>query len=486
MAALAAEDTDPGSPTSLLADHRTESPQGGSPRARPVQPPPLPSGTLAALDQIPDVEADTLSGMVALAEGASAFILEARHTPADQSGSKPEPQRVAVKLARTKEGMIKADVEAEVRLLYTLSRLEGADEAAAAAAAERGDGNESGSGSEAAAGTNDGRAYVVKFLGSGFHHDGRRFLILELCASTLEQLLNVAVLPNNGGWMQKMRGGDRRQDNSIGGRSGGPPVVSLSRALKIGFELTLALQWLHTAAIPGCCVVHRDIKPSNIGLTSTGSVRLLDLGLARVVPRTTLDHSADEFAAADGGEEGGEKLKEVSMYFLNNQRKVQWKSRPRRSTPEIQLAMFQSRAQSWYNRHPQCADDVALHAAWTSIEPIAKRLFDRKTILFGGNITRIELMKALQTDRDLATVLQIPQVLNWKAGDQQSMDVRGTFERVFELMDSEGNQSISVENFLEYTTDPHRSGIETGTDCMCQSVYVVRTRWEWRFWPPCC
>ena len=302
---LAAEDTDPGSPTSLLADHRTESSEGSSPRARPVQPPPLPSGTLAALDQIPDVEADALSGMVALAEGASAFILEACHTPADQSGSKPEPQRVAVKLARTKEGMIKADVEAEVRLLHTLSRLEGADEAAAAAAAERGDGNESGSGSEAAAGTNDGRAYVVKFLGSGFHHDGRRFLILELCASTLEQLLNVAVLPNNGGWMQKMRGGDRRQDNSIGGRSGGPPVVSLSRALKIGFELTLALQWLHTAAIPGCCVVHRDIKPSNIGLTSTGSVRLLDLGLARVVPRTTLDHSADAFAAADGGEEGG-------------------------------------------------------------------------------------------------------------------------------------------------------------------------------------
>lgn len=307
MASLAAEDTDPGSPTSLLADHRSDSPkEGGSPRTKPVHPPPLPSGTLAVLDEIPDVGADTLSGMVALAEGASAFILEARHTPAVQSESKPEPQRVAVKLARTKEGMIKADVEAEVRLLHTLSRLEGADGAAAAAAAERGDGSESGSGSEVAAGTNDGRAYVVKFLGSGFHHDGRRFLILELCASTLEQLLNVAVLPSNGGWMQKMRGGDRRQDNSIGGRSGGPPVVSLSRALKIAFELALALQWLHTAAIPGCCVVHRDIKPSNIGLTSTGSVRLLDLGLARVVPRTTLDHSADAFVAADGSGEGGE------------------------------------------------------------------------------------------------------------------------------------------------------------------------------------
>ena len=122
-------------------------------------------------------------------------------------------------------------------------------------------------------------------------------------------------------------------------------------------------------------------------------------------------------------------------------------------------------------------------------------------------------------------MLQIPRVLNWS--DQESKDARGTFERVFggygflqefnesrptppttktttlsiarpaslrsrplishaELMDSEGNQSISVENFLDYTTDPHRSGIETGIDCMCQSVYVVQTRWEWRLWPPCC
>ena len=183
----------------------------------------------------------------ALAEGASAFILEARLTPATEQsgGGKPDPKRVAVKLARTKEGLIKADVEAEVRLLHTLSRLEGAD-VAATQAAEDGGGDGSESGSEAAAGTNDGRAYVVKFLGSGLHHDGRRFLILELCASTLEQLLNVAVLPSSGGWMQRVRGGDRRQENSLAGRSGGPPVVSLSRALKIGFELALALQWLHT------------------------------------------------------------------------------------------------------------------------------------------------------------------------------------------------------------------------------------------------
>ena len=118
--------------------------------------------------------------------------------------------------------------------------------------------------------------------------------------------------------------------------------------------------------------------------------------------------------------------------------------------------------------------------------PFAQRLFNRKTILRGGNITRIELMKALQTDRDLATVLQIPQVQNYYADSQQAKDAKDMFERVFELMDSEENQSISVENFLDYTTNPQHSGIEAGTDCLCQSVYVVRTKWEWRVWPPCC
>jgi serine/threonine protein kinase len=60
--------------------------------------------------------------------------------------------------------------------------------------------------------------------------------------------------------------------------------IGLARALKLGFELSLAVSYLHTEAIEGHVVLHRDIKPSNVGLTSTGSVRLLDLGLARVVP----------------------------------------------------------------------------------------------------------------------------------------------------------------------------------------------------------
>ena len=49
------------------------------------------------------------------------------------------------------------------------------------------------------------------------------------------------------------------------------------------------MSYLHTEAMADHVVLHRDIKPSNVGLTSTGSVRLLDLGLARVVPRVDME-----------------------------------------------------------------------------------------------------------------------------------------------------------------------------------------------------
>ena len=180
MAALAAEGGDPGSPTSLLADHPAESPTVTASRPKRVEaPPPLPPGTLSTLQEIPSMDTGTLSGMIPLAEGASAFILEALHSPVAEEGVgghdgwQPKPRKVAVKLARTNEGLIKADVEAEVRLLHTLSQLEGVgmgDEGGAEGGGGDGGGGGGGdrdelgggSGSDAsmAAGTDDGRRYV--------------------------------------------------------------------------------------------------------------------------------------------------------------------------------------------------------------------------------------------------------------------------------------------------------------------------------------
>ena len=213
---------------------------------------------------------------------------------------------MAVKLARSKEGQIREDVETELRLLYALSAqstagvgVSGGRKSSNASSAA-GTGDEKGAGemdggevffdaAGAAAADDDellalargGRKNVIKLLGAGTYHDLRRYLVLEYCASTLEALLEVAEKPpslsrqKDGpfGWLKELPWGQPQR-----------PQLGLTQALKIGFEISLAVAFLHNCAISGCVVLHRDIKPSNVGLTSSGSVRLLDLGLARVVP----------------------------------------------------------------------------------------------------------------------------------------------------------------------------------------------------------
>ena len=56
--------------------------------------------------------------------------------------------------------------------------------------------------------------------------------------------------------------------------------LSLRETIDLGTHLADALGVLHGAGI-----LHRDIKPSNIGYTADGTPRLLDFGLARLLPR---------------------------------------------------------------------------------------------------------------------------------------------------------------------------------------------------------
>jgi len=247
---------------------------------------------------------------------------------------------VAVKLARSREGQIFDDVEAELKLLYAIGQ--GARRAAARSAQEKrssssssqskalaplsegsgaaagaveASGRRKGGGSSGTSGGDEGEGgeseydfgpeedvpgseawarkrrelasgganNVIRMLGAGLYHDLRRYLVFEYCASTLENLLDVAEKPPPA---NQQRSGSGWGSGAIGGLFSAParPQISLARALKLGFELSLAVSYLHTEAIEGHVVLHRDIKPSNVGLTSTGSVRLLDLGLARVVP----------------------------------------------------------------------------------------------------------------------------------------------------------------------------------------------------------
>lgn len=59
--------------------------------------------------------------------------------------------------------------------------------------------------------------------------------------------------------------------------AGGPPM-SLARKLEIAVEVCEGIEYAHDHG-----VVHRDIKPANIFLTTKGTAKLLDFGLARLI-----------------------------------------------------------------------------------------------------------------------------------------------------------------------------------------------------------
>ncbi|CAM9636717.1 unnamed protein product, partial [Hapterophycus canaliculatus] len=70
--------------------------------------------------------------------------------------------------------------------------------------------------------------------------------------------------------------------------------------LKCARQLAAALRHLHEEAIPGRMVVHRDVKPDNIGFSAEGDLKLLDLGLSKVVSKSEMDNAAYNMTGGTG------------------------------------------------------------------------------------------------------------------------------------------------------------------------------------------
>jgi serine/threonine protein kinase len=85
-------------------------------------------------------------------------------------------------------------------------------------------------------------------------YDGQQFLVMELLEGrTLTQYMDGRALP-------------------------------LEQVLKLGTQIAGALQTAHDKGI-----IHRDLKPANIFVTQRGEIKVLDFGLAKLLPRAEQD-----------------------------------------------------------------------------------------------------------------------------------------------------------------------------------------------------
>ncbi|CAM9415839.1 unnamed protein product [Discosporangium mesarthrocarpum] len=114
---------------------------------------------------------------------------------------------------------------------------------------------------------------IVRIFGGGSHPE--RFILIErLDGGTLAQRCGNALAVR-----------DRRR------RFRHKQPFTYEELLKRGMQLAEGLQYMHNDAIPGKIVVHRDLKPDNIAFDASGNLKLIDMGLSKVVTKKEEDNA---------------------------------------------------------------------------------------------------------------------------------------------------------------------------------------------------
>ncbi len=80
-----------------------------------------------------------------------------------------------------------------------------------------------------------------------------------------------------------------RRFSSTRSRAGDP--FTTEELLQCMNQIALAMEYLHTNAIPEMIILHRDLKPDNIAFDSMGNVKLIDFGLSCLVTKSGVSNS---------------------------------------------------------------------------------------------------------------------------------------------------------------------------------------------------
>jgi len=145
------------------------------------------------------------------------------------------------------------------------------------------------------------RRVAIKFLPAAFSEDAERLARFKREARFLASLNHVNIAAIHG--LHEVDGTNflcmelvTGEDLAARLRSGPLP---LEQALRVGRQITEALEATHTAG-----VIHRDLKPANISITADGKVKVLDFGLAKALATPFADADSEATVSSAGSRVG--------------------------------------------------------------------------------------------------------------------------------------------------------------------------------------